>query len=481
MSNATLGAVVRHLRDLAERRGAGGRSDRQLLHSFARQRDEAAFTVLVRRHGAMVLGACRRVLRHEQDAEDAFQAAFLVLARKAGSAGWGESVGGWLFRVAYHLALKARRAGGRRRAVEVAMGQVPETPAGPAGDDPELRAALDEEVSRLPEAYRTAVVLCYLEGRGQAEAGRQLGCSVDALKGRLRRAREMLQRRLRQRGVALGVAGLGGLLAANAATAAPPAALLASTARAAVLFAAGAQAAGAVSAQALALAVGGLKTMCVTKVKLLGIVLASVGVLAGGGVALRGPGGAWTGAPQAAAAEPDTVVARLEGPRDAGPPASAATLAELKKLQKSSDPEVRRSAAELLQRLQRRADTQPLTVAFVDSGTVGASEGWVLVNGGKDGKIVLRPAGERGKPGDTMRELIVYKKDGQWVAEEVLGLKVTTKLHATTSKVRHLGLSDVQDAKAPAARLADLEKKIRALSEELEALRRQMKQVPQKK
>src|SRR5215469_6474641 len=216
MSNATMGAVVRHLRDLAERRGAGGRSDRQLLHSFARQRDEAAFAVLVRRHGAMVLGTCRRLLRHEQDAEDAFQAAFLVLARKAGAAGWGESVGGWLFRVAYHLALKARRRGARRRAVEVAMAQVPETPATPAGDDPELRAALDEEVSRLPEAYHEAVVLCYLEGRGQAEACRQLGCTVDALKGRLRRAREMLQRRLRQRGLALGVAGLGGLLAANA-------------------------------------------------------------------------------------------------------------------------------------------------------------------------------------------------------------------------------------------------------------------------
>src|SRR5206468_5558972 len=115
---------------------------------------------------------------------------------------------------------KSRRRGGRRRAVEVAMAQVPETAAAPAGDDPELRAALDEEVSRLPEAYRAAVVLCYLEGRGQAEAGRQLGCTADALKGRLRRAREMLQRRLRQRGVALSVAGMGALLAANAATAA---------------------------------------------------------------------------------------------------------------------------------------------------------------------------------------------------------------------------------------------------------------------
>jgi RNA polymerase sigma factor (sigma-70 family) len=478
MSNATMGAVVRHLRDLAERRGAEGRSDRQLLHRFARQRDEAAFTVLVGRHGPMVLGLCRRLLRHEQDAEDAFQAAFLVLARKAGSAGWGESVGGWLFRVAYHLALKARRSVGRRRAVEVAMPQVPETPAAAAGDGPEPGAALDEEVRRLPEAYRAAVVLCYLEGRGQAEACRQLGCTVDALKGRLRRAREMLQRRLRQRGVALGVAGVAGLLTSNAVTAALPATLLGPTVRAAVLFAAGAQAAGAVSAQALALAAGGLKSMCVTKVKLLGIVLASVGVLAGGGVALRGPGGAWTGAPRAAAAEPDSLAAYLEGPGAPAASVSAATLAELTKLQESSDPEVRRSAAGLLKRLQQTQGQPVRIVTFVDSGTVEASEGWVLVNGGKDGKIVLRPAGERAKPGDTVRELVVYKKDGQWVAEEVLGLKVETRLRRATSKV-YMSRSDTSGASAPAARLADLEKKMRALAEELEALRRQMKQGPQ--
>jgi RNA polymerase sigma factor (sigma-70 family) len=479
MSNAAMGAVVRHLRDLAERRGAGGRTDRQLLHEFARWRDEGAFALLVRRHGPMVLGVCRRLLRQQQDAEDAFQASFLVLARKAGESGWGDSVGGWLFRVAYRLALKARRRGGRRRAVEVAMAQVPETAAAPAGDDPELRAALDEEVSRLPEAYRAAVVLCYLEGRGQAEAGRQLGCTVDALKGRLRRAREMLQRRLHKRGVGLSVAGLGAALTANA-SAAPSAALLASTARAAVLFAAGAQAAGAVSAQALALAVGGLKTMCVTKIKLFGIVLASVGVLAGGGVALRGPGGAWIGAPQAAAAGPDTLVAALVADGDAGPPVSTATLDELKKLQQSSDPEVRRSAGTLLKRLQQAQTQSHLVVRFPDSGTAEAPEGWVLVNGGKDGRIVLRPA-RPAKPGEPTRELVISKKDGKWVAEEVLGLKlsraVNTKLH--TLRVRTV-LSDVKDANAPQARLAELEKKVRALSAELEALRRQMKQAPQK-
>jgi RNA polymerase sigma factor (sigma-70 family) len=475
MSNATMGAVVRHLRDLAERQGAGGRTDRQLLHSFARQRDEGAFALLVRRHGAMVLGVCRRLLRHQQDAEDAFQAAFLVLARKAGAAGWGDSVGGWLFRVAYHLARKARRRGGRRRAVEVAMAQVPETAAPPAGDDPELRAALDEEVSRLPEAYREAVVLCYLEGRGQAEAGQQLGCTVDALKGRLRRAREMLQRRLHKRGVGLSVAGLGALLAANAAAAAPPAALLASTARAAVLFAAGAQAAGAVSAQALALAVGGLKTMCVTKIKLLGIVLASVGLLAGGGAALRGPGGAWTAAPQAAAAEPDWLVGELAAEPEADPAVTAATLADLLK---SPDPEVRRSAAALLKRLQGSPTKLGVRLTrFVASETVVAEEGWVLVNGGKGGKIALRPAGKPAKPGNVTRELVVYKKDGRWVAEEVRGLRMTRASGVRTPVRFDRG---VEGASAPQAQLADLEKKMRALSDELEALRRQMKQAPQK-
>jgi RNA polymerase sigma factor (sigma-70 family) len=498
MSNATMGAVVRHLRDLAERRGAGGRTDRQLLHGFARQRDEGAFALLVRRHGAMVLGVCRRVLRQQQDAEDAFQAAFLVLARKAGSSGWGDSVGGWLFRVAYHLALKARRRGGRRRAVEVAMAQVPETAAAPAGNDPELRAALDEEVSRLPEGYRAAVVLCYLEGRDQAEAGRQLGCTVDALKGRLRRAREMLQRRLRQRGVGLSVAALGAVLAEGAASAAPSAALLASTARAAVLFAAGAQAAGAVSAQALALAVGGLKTMCVTKIKLFGIVLASVGMLAGGGVAMRGPGGAWTGAPSAAAAQPegkriavaefaDTVddleVVLADTPKEPAGALSDGTAAELKKLLQSPDPEVRRSAAELLKRLRPpQVVKRPLgLVAVLKEPT--APEVWALVDAGKSGKIRLRPAGKQAKPGDVTRELVVYKKDGKWAAEEVLGTKLKLSRVINTKTTIHslrTARLDGKDANAPQAKLADLEKKVRALSEELEALRRQMKQAPQK-
>jgi hypothetical protein len=242
------------------------------------------------------------------------------------------------------------------------------------------------------------------------------------------------------------------------------------------LFAAGAQAAGAVSAQALALAVGGLKTMSVTKVKLLGIVLASMGVLAGGGAALRGPGGAWTTAPQAAAAEPDILVGQLVTDRDAGPPVSAATLAELKKLQQSSDPEVRRSAAALLKRLQAQPDQAKRFLSVsVDLGNGGANEGWVLVNGGKDGKIVLRPAGEV-KPGDTTRELIVYKKDGQWVVEEVLGLKADVRQRWGKYRVE----LDVPGTPTPQAKLADLEKKMRSLSEELEALRRQMKQAPQK-
>src|SRR5262245_52763604 len=156
---ATLDAVVGYVRRLGGR-DTHGLTDRQLLDRFAAQRDEAAFAELVCRHGPMVLSACRRVLRHAHDAEDAFQAAFLVLAKKAGSIRQGDSVGGWLYQVAHRLAVRARLLGDRRReqltTVSDAFGAAPVPTRDAAG------AALDEELRRLPEPYRAAVVLCYL-------------------------------------------------------------------------------------------------------------------------------------------------------------------------------------------------------------------------------------------------------------------------------------------------------------------------------
>jgi RNA polymerase sigma factor (sigma-70 family) len=159
---------------------------------------DAAFAELVRRHGPTVLGVCRRVLRHEQDAEDAFQATFLVLARKAGSVRRGESLGAWLFGVARHVALRLRDKDRRRRRHEAAAGR-PEATADPEAAD--WLGVLDEELGKLPDRYRTPLVACHLCGRTQEEAAGDLGLSLSTLRRRLDRGRELLRARLAGRGV----------------------------------------------------------------------------------------------------------------------------------------------------------------------------------------------------------------------------------------------------------------------------------------
>jgi RNA polymerase sigma factor (sigma-70 family) len=190
-----------------------------LLGRYVASRDEAAFETLVWRHSALVLGVCRRVLRHEQDAEDAFQASFLLLARKAASIGRRESVRSWLHRVAYRAALAASA---RRRD----CGLLPESLTGSPAEDPvaeaarrEAAAAVDAEVARLPERYRVPVVLHYLEGWSYDEVARHLGCSRGTVATKLSRARGILLRRLSRRGVAAP-----SLLSAGPARTAPPAA-----------------------------------------------------------------------------------------------------------------------------------------------------------------------------------------------------------------------------------------------------------------
>lgn len=257
-------------------------TDRQLLERFAQKRDEQAFTVLVERHGPMVLAVCRRVLGDSHAAEDAFQATFLVLAQKAPTVRWQESVGGWLHEVAFRVAQKTRVEAARRRAHER---QVPDvSTANPIADVSwrELRAVLDEELTRLPEKYRVPLVLCYLEGKTNEEAAQQLGWTKGTVSGQLARARDLLRARLGRRGVALPAA-CGVALAECAASAAVSPTLLTSTIKAAVLgTAAKAAAAGAVSAPVAALAEGVIQTMFVTKMKMAALILVAVGLVAGG-------------------------------------------------------------------------------------------------------------------------------------------------------------------------------------------------------
>jgi RNA polymerase sigma factor (sigma-70 family) len=276
-------------------------SDDELLGRFVAQRDEEAFAELVRRHGPMVLGVCRRILRDADAAEDAFQAAFLVLARKAAGLRCGCGLGAWLHGVARRLALECLRAERRRRRREsegTRRGHAPEQP------DPleevsarELLRVLDEELGRLAERYRLPLILCVLEGRSVPEAARQLGWSSGSVRGRLARGRACLQARLARRGLAVpaGVAGL--LLAPAAAEATLSADLSARAVRGAL------GSAGSVSARAAALAEGGLKQGVLARVKAgLVLLLAAGAVTAGWGArVLQGPAAPPT--PPAAAEE----------------------------------------------------------------------------------------------------------------------------------------------------------------------------------
>jgi RNA polymerase sigma factor (sigma-70 family) len=264
MDDTPLARAVRGLRHLLGASHAPELSDAQLLTRFATRRDEAAFAELVRRHGPMVLGVCRRVLGHAHDAEDAFQATFLVLARKAAGAVRYHALAGWLHQVAYHVALRERVRSVRRQDHERQVAHVSSPEAMTDLDRRELRQVLDEELRRLPEKYRTPLVLCYLEGRSNEEAARALACPVSTLGWRLGRGRELLRGRLRRRGLGLPAAAIGTALAEQAA-AALAAPLAEAVVKAAVAFTKGSAAASRVGPAAAALAEGMLMSMTLRK------------------------------------------------------------------------------------------------------------------------------------------------------------------------------------------------------------------------
>jgi RNA polymerase sigma factor (sigma-70 family) len=198
------GTLVRGLEQVFSHGTATGVPEGQLLHRFVVGRDESAFAALVSRHGRMVLGVCRRVLGPRADADDAFQATFLVLLRRARTLHHAESLGPWLHGVAWRVAMRARAGNARRRLEEqsAAATRPEQTEAGFPADRRELDAIVDDEINRLPEKYRRPLVLCYLEGLTQEAAARQLGWNAGVLRGRLDRARLRLRGRLTRRGLA---------------------------------------------------------------------------------------------------------------------------------------------------------------------------------------------------------------------------------------------------------------------------------------
>jgi RNA polymerase sigma factor (sigma-70 family) len=269
------GSLGKALRRTLLRLGGSASVDGQLLERFVARHDEAAFAELVQRHGPMVFRVCQRVLRHAQDAEDAFQATFIVLARKAESVSPPDLLPNWLYGVAVRVALEARAVAVKRRAREM----LTDEPGHDLEPDAQLRSeqawrsALDEELRRLPDKYRVSLVLCYLEGKTAAETAQALGCQTGAIEKRLSRGRNLLRQRLERRGLALTATALAALLAEEAAGTVPPA-LAAATSRTAVLAVTGKAFAAVGSADALA--ASALKEMSRSKIKL----AATVAVLA---------------------------------------------------------------------------------------------------------------------------------------------------------------------------------------------------------
>jgi RNA polymerase sigma factor (sigma-70 family) len=276
--------VVRHLRRVVPPRDGAGRSDGQLLASFIDHKDEAAFEALVRRHGPMVLGVCRRVAGDHHDSEDAFQATFLVLARKASSVRPREQVANWLHGVALRTALKAKAMTARRRGRERQVGEMPEPEAARQDQWRDLQPLLDQELSGLPENYRLPILLCDLEGKTIKEATLQLGWPQGTLAGRLARGRKLLAKRLANRGVVLSAGSLAAVVPQNVASAGVPTSLMSSTAKAAGMIAAGqAAVVGVVPAQVAILTEGVLKTMLLSKLKTATVVLLAALLLGAAG------------------------------------------------------------------------------------------------------------------------------------------------------------------------------------------------------
>jgi RNA polymerase sigma factor (sigma-70 family) len=297
--------ILRHLERYFPGVGAQERNDRQLLERFAQHKDEGAFAVLVERHGPMVHGVCRRLLRRIEDAEDAFQATFLVLARKAASVAWHDSVGRWLYQVAYRLSAEARsriaRRDSRERQAEDRLELAEARPEGLR----DVCAVLDEALYGLPARYQEPLLLCYLRGLTRDQAAAQLGWSLRTLERRLARGRERLRNILSHRGVTLSAAFLASALTGVTADATVPTRLVAATVRAALPFAtAHAALSGGVSASAAALAESALHSTAAFPTRIIVLVTLLLGLTGGLGLFMAMQG---TERPQATQADPPAV------------------------------------------------------------------------------------------------------------------------------------------------------------------------------
>jgi RNA polymerase sigma factor (sigma-70 family) len=285
MAEDVLTHVVRHIRRLAGWRSGIGVTDQHLLKRYLAERDHVAIETLVARHAPLVLGVCRKVLRDSHDAEDAFQATFLVLFRKAESIRRHDALGPWLYGVAYRVAARVRSNRQKQRSRE--RGIEEETLVSEEGGElvEEISPLIHEEINRLPDKYRKPIVLCYLQGKKRDEAAQLLGWSRGAVKGRLERARDLLRGRLLKRGVEISAVALTAALSQTSASAAS-AELIGQVAEAAISLAQKGTVAGMVSRTVGSLAEGVLRSMLVTKIRLAVIMILSLAALTAAGTAV---------------------------------------------------------------------------------------------------------------------------------------------------------------------------------------------------
>jgi RNA polymerase sigma factor (sigma-70 family) len=406
--------LIRHVRRIVAGAAPDPAADAALLARFLASHDQAAFEALVSRHGPMVLGVCRRLLADHHQAEDAFQATFLVLARKAASVRPAGALAAWLHGVACRVALGARSAGARRRLRETAVGDL--APPDPRPDPlseltaREALAILDEELRRLPAAYRLPLVLCCLEGLSQEEAARRLGWTPGSVKGRLERGRTRLHARLVRRGLTL----TGALAAVELSRGAAPAALTAATVRQALAFAAGERTSG----PATLLAEGVLRAVAGSRLKVTAaLLLLGVGLMAAAGVLAQSKSGTATpqGAPPDQPGPAGAPGARVDGDGESLPQGAVLRLGSL--------------------RLRHRSALR--SVAFTPDGKLLVSAGWDRVIRGWDpatGKQVrdlLAP--ERGV------DAIAFSPDGKLLAGAGMAGDVLLWDAATGRELRRLG------------------------------------------
>lgn len=282
MTTTPINRVIQHLLATC---GRDGMTDGELLTRFLNHQDAAALAALVQRHGPMVWGVCRRLLHNHHDAEDAFQATFLVLVKKAATLPNPETVGNWLYGVAHQTAVRMRATVAKRGVRERQVVDMPEPATAEQYVWNDLAPVVDEELSRVPDKYRVLIVLCDLEGVTRKEVARRLDIPEGTAASRLATARAMLAKRLARRGVVMSGVLLGATLFQQSASAGVPALVVSNTIKVATLMAAG-RAAGVISVKAAALTEGVLKAMFLTKLKgLLAVVLVALACL-GGGVAV---------------------------------------------------------------------------------------------------------------------------------------------------------------------------------------------------